>query len=519
MVRSGILTLALALLVPASAGASEVNLRFLGERWGGHGISGTYEFSYTTDPGEANRLSITAAPIGAPGDRYGFRVEDAGATIRPGENCTADGTGVVCRVKHDRYTFMNPPIDLGDRDDETLTPITSDLRGGAGNDTLRAYYEVDGGPGADRITGEGDWATLDYRARTAGVRVSFDSAANDGEPGEGDDVRGSFKVVAGGSGDDVLESSNALYDGVLAGAGNDHLIGSPGDDSLHGGPGDDLLEGNAGDDQLYGGDGGDDNRGGSGADTWASGRDDASLAAWGPGARGVTVSPNDLTNDGQAGEGDNVASDIENFGGTSLDDQIEGTYGPNVIHSAGGTDVVWALGGDDEIVFDPGPKIIDAGGGRDRIASPLDGDDRAMLRDGETDRATCVPATRPKLDADPIDDLSGCLSYLIFSQKSLRVTVSSRNTLALRARCARLGEERCRGTVRIYERGTTRVLASGFYSLPADATRSVRMRLSSRGRRLLARSRSVRFTATASPTEHMLPRTAAHAGGVLVRNR
>jgi serralysin len=511
MARRGMLLVMAALvLCPASASASEATLRLLGTHTGRAGFGGNYEFSYTVDSGEANRLSLTYSGSAV-------RVEDAGATIRAGEGCTAEGAAVVCDPELVAHTLGVRPIDLGDRDDETLTRIHTTLRGGDGNDTLRASSYVDGGPGADRIIGEGEFTVLDYSERTAGVRATFDGVANDGEAGEGDDVSGVFRAVQGGSGDDVLESSNLLFDAVLAGPGDDHVIGSPGNDSLHGGPGDDLLEGNDGDDELYGGDDADRSRGGTGIDTWASGREDV-LKTLGPGVPGLALTPDDQPNDGQPGEGDDVGSDIENLSGSSLGDHITGTDGPNVIHSVGGADTVLALGGDDTIVFDAGRKTIDAGAGRDTVATPVD-DDALRLRDGEPDSARCAAAARPAISADPIDALTDCRSFLRFSQRSQRLPVSSTDTVALRARCVRLADDRCRGRLRLYRRVTTRLLASGFYSVPAGQTRSVRLRLSSGGRRLLERPSSIRFVATASPTGHLLPPAAAHARGTLVRRR
>ena len=137
------------------------------------------------------------------------------------------------------------------------------LAGGGGADALwgeSGADRLDGGAGADVLEGGPGFDTADYSARTSGVSVTVGSGADDGEPGEGDDVAASIEHVIGGSGDDVLvgDDSGELLQGgpgadfldglggddVLRGeAGNDHLQGGPFDDLLVGGPGDDLEEG------------------------------------------------------------------------------------------------------------------------------------------------------------------------------------------------------------------------------------------------------------------------------------
>ena len=87
--------------------------------------------------------------------------------------------------------------------------------------------------------GEGfDVAT--YSERTLPLTISLDDLANDGEAGEGDDVRGDVEDVIGGSGADVITGSAA--DNVLAGGdGGDRIDGGAGIDTYAGGDGDDVL--------------------------------------------------------------------------------------------------------------------------------------------------------------------------------------------------------------------------------------------------------------------------------------
>jgi uncharacterized delta-60 repeat protein len=185
----------------------------------------------------------------------------------------------------------------GGAGNDTLTgsPTGSNLFGGDGDDHLIGRAGKDflyGGPGADLLDGGlgGDFMrggdpdllfnlsgggvtgdTVTYADRTAGVSVTtydsyngYDSAtlANDGEPGERDDV-GDVGTVLGGAGDDVIKAARfADFGGsiklpvhFLGGPGDDLLVGDDGPDYLDGGLGADRLYGQAGDDLLSGVDG------------------------------------------------------------------------------------------------------------------------------------------------------------------------------------------------------------------------------------------------------------------------
>jgi hypothetical protein len=124
------------------------------------------------------------------------------------------------------------------------------LHGGAGDDKLAGYDGadlIDGGAGTDRITD--DWLPTDRIP----VSVTLDNRANDGRPGERDDVRSVEVIdihrpavlVAGRSGDDYLKSFH--YADVIDGkAGNDTIEAGYGDDVITGGPGRDTINADAG---------------------------------------------------------------------------------------------------------------------------------------------------------------------------------------------------------------------------------------------------------------------------------
>src|SRR3954470_7688945 len=100
------------------------------------------------------------------------------------------------------------------------------LSGGAGNDRIDAGPLPGGGAGADTLDGQGDSDTIDYSARTAAITVTEGAGADDGEPGEGDNV------VNGET--------------ILGASGSDSLTGAGGANTLSGGRGDDTLNGGDG---------------------------------------------------------------------------------------------------------------------------------------------------------------------------------------------------------------------------------------------------------------------------------
>ncbi|HEY3015385.1 MAG TPA: hypothetical protein VGJ41_09775, partial [Nocardioides sp.] len=188
--------------------------------------------------------------------------------------------------------------------------------------------------------------------------------------GDGDDevtdLAGKNIRVDAGEGDDSV---------VLAGAGQawaarTELVGGPGADTLVGGAGEDHLDGGPGADWLSGG----------------SGIHDGVTYAGRTAA--VTVDIDDgFGDDGEAGEGDTVRTDIEavtggagndrltgsdafnNLFGEGGDDTIFGLGSGDWIHGGGGTDSLYGGGGDDGIWGDDGDRnLLDGGPGNDELS-------------------------------------------------------------------------------------------------------------------------------------------------------
>jgi Ca2+-binding RTX toxin-like protein len=209
------------------------------------------------------------------------------------------------------------------------------LTGGAGTDTMLGGDGADTFPqgatpdGADAIDGGTGVDLVDYHLRTTSVAVSLDGQANDGAPTELDAVS-AVESVTGGSADDWIDLSAASLGGVVsAGAGNDVVQGSPLADRIDGGAGNDLLFGAGGSDTFLQGaadDGSDVISGQSGADVVDYSARTASVALSGDG----------IANDGAAGEGDNVFSDVETLvGGAGGDIFVTGPSATTVVGGAG----------------------------------------------------------------------------------------------------------------------------------------------------------------------------------------
>ena len=96
-----------------------------------------------------------------------------------------------------------------------------------------------------------------------GLSFTFAGGADDGRPGEGDDIRNVERLklsesarFVGTEGADYVKVAQATNAGELIGnGGDDDLNGADGPEKLDGGPGNDKLDGGFGDDTITGGPG------------------------------------------------------------------------------------------------------------------------------------------------------------------------------------------------------------------------------------------------------------------------
>jgi Ca2+-binding RTX toxin-like protein len=216
------------------------------------------------------------------------------------------------------------------------------ISGGGGDDVLTADRGADnlqGGPGNDQLVdllgppcfcltepdtfsgGDGTDSAI-YTGRADDLAVTLDNVANDGAPGEADNVHKDVEHVIGGAGDDVLTGSSA-------------------NQTLDGWDGDDVLDGDTGADHLIGG---------AGLDT----------VSYETRVNPVTVSLDGLAGDGEPGENDRIDGDVEIVLGGSAGDHLVGGDHRDHLYGMGGGDVI--DGGREE-------DVLDGGAGNDSIRS------------------------------------------------------------------------------------------------------------------------------------------------------
>jgi Ca2+-binding RTX toxin-like protein len=289
-----------------------------------------YRVHSYTDLGTGDVVGVSSTPDAA--------ANDGNDLIDRSDDGSGDGDNVGSDVENL----------LGSDGPDTLvgTLDANKLTGGAGGDTLDGADgndTLDGGMGPDRLDGGPDTDTVTYASRSAPLRVKIDNVANDGEAGEGDDVRTTVENLAGGSGADVLTGSGQA-------------------NSITGGEGDDVLDGGAGQDTL-------DGRGGTDTITY-SGRN-ARVAVILDGKRNDGADPDGNGSSGTIEEGDKDLG-IENATGGAAGDTLRAPAKDAVRNFLRG------LGGDDTLNTREGSLTVDTldcgPGAGDRFAKdPSDG--------------------------------------------------------------------------------------------------------------------------------------------------
>jgi Ca2+-binding RTX toxin-like protein len=319
------------IVIPGSSGGGAGD--YIDGREGNDQLDGDVGFS---PPGGNDTV------IGGPGDDFltGFVGNDS-LDGGPGADILSDGAG-------------NDTVSGGEGDDDYWGDDSDGndaINGDGGNDILRASRDVDGadtfsgGPGRDalvynQVTAVGQ----PVETRVTSVTASLDGAPNDGTGSEGDNIQPDIESVTGGSNDDVL-------------------TGGPEAETLDGDAGNDVLDGGGGPDVLVGE---------GGTDT----------ASYGSRASGVTVTLDDVANDGAPGEADDVTQSVENVTGGRGPDDLTGGPADNRLDGGSGEDFVDGRGGADVLLGGEATDVI-------------------RVRDGSADS---TPACGPGVDfviADP----------------------------------------------------------------------------------------------------------------------
>jgi Ca2+-binding RTX toxin-like protein len=168
------------------------------------------------------------------------------------------------------YDGSDQLLGEGGNDSPNGGPGNDLVDGGVGDDDLELCQGCigsgnDAGGGGDTYTGGSGTDKLWLDGHTGGMTITIDGQANDGAPGEGDNVGLDIESIDGTQSDDVFTGS-AGTDNFAGAGGNDEIHGAGGNDDLHGGSGDDRMFGDAGSDKLQGSTGSDRVDGGAGID-------------------------------------------------------------------------------------------------------------------------------------------------------------------------------------------------------------------------------------------------------------
>jgi Ca2+-binding RTX toxin-like protein len=191
--------------------------------------------------------------------------------------------------------------------------------------------------------------------------------------------QGGFDIFASlGDGNDTFANSSSFAATVDLGAGNDSAVGGGHGYSLEGGPGADDLHGGPRDPD----------RGGM------TGEQVTYEHSTGP----VNVSADNAANDGAAGEGDNVHSDVHEVIGSAFGDTITGFSADG---GAGDDTIVGSSGDDATLYGGDGNDSIEGGGGSD-VMGDWSGDNTFYARDGVADHIYCGTG-HDTVYADPQD--------------------------------------------------------------------------------------------------------------------
>jgi Ca2+-binding RTX toxin-like protein len=238
------------------------------------------------------------------------------------------------------------------------------LKGGPDNDALFGFGGddwLDGGFGIDTLDGGSGFDVADYSWWNG---ATFFSLKNEG------------------ASESPLSSSSPWFEplisieGILAGGGDDMIVGTDGHNKLWGSGGNDTIMGEGGSDDLFGGagDGADTLDGGDGFD-WIdyrgyNGNVVIQLQAGQAGYVGVPGSTDTLERmeGARAGGGDDIIQGDENhnalYGGAG-NDTIEGGGGSDDLLGEAGNDSILGDGGDDYIWLGPGNDTMYGGEGFD----------------------------------------------------------------------------------------------------------------------------------------------------------
>jgi Ca2+-binding RTX toxin-like protein len=365
-----------------------------------------------------------------------------------------------------RPTLGADTVNTGDGDD-----FVEEEAFNSGADSLN------GGPGAhDAISWDG----------ANSVTMTLNGQADDGHPGEGDNLAG-FEELDGSDGSDVIAGDDA--DNFLNGFdGDDQITAAGGADEVSGGRGNDVADAGEGADTVFAGSQAD------GADVLAGGGGLGDEVDYCCGFDPVTINQNGQADDGRAGEGDNL-SGFEGFDGGSGPDSITGNASANVINGNGGADLLVGLGGGDQFFAGAGDDTVVSSGGSAAAGRPALG--RAAL--AARDHLQCDLGF-DTVSADARDVVGVDCERQGAAIVSDSAVVSKKGKAKVRVLCPLAEGAACTGKLVLFSNG--KQIAKGSYQITNGKEKNATAKLSKKGRKALAASNgSLLVSAEARTTE------------------
>jgi hypothetical protein len=254
-------------------------------------------------------------------------------------------------------------------------------------------------------------------AQTGGDTVTVTRMAGDTDSTVGTDASctaaGAVYTCAGvtrvsvnaGDGNDSISAAGlaTIPAAIVGGAGADTLTGGGAGDALDGEADDDTLNGRGGDDVLSGDAGADSIVGGDGID----------LAVHAE-ATPSSYTLDGVANDGGAGEGDNIATDVENVTASAAADgtvALTGSAGPNQLVVTQGKGTIAGGAGADVLEGGPQDDVIDARDGTADVVTCGGGSDTVLADTVDTVSPTCEAVQRFATPGGADDDHAPAVSW------------------------------------------------------------------------------------------------------------
>lgn len=240
--------------------------------------------------------------------------------------------------------------------------------------------------------------TCQAGATTAACAVCI---ADDGAAGEADTINDDVETVLGGKGGDNISAQwSPCTDAATVPTVKCTLKGNDGDDTIVGSAFADSIDGGNGNDTLRSGLGSDTLVGGAGIDTVSYAERTNPVKVSLDASKLWTAGQN-----GEVGENDSIATDIENLTGGAGNDSLRGSAAANIIRGGAGNDTIEGALGNDSLYGEAGADLVYGGAGNDMLvggagADTLVGGDGDDFLDASDSPATADTA----IDCDGVND-------------------------------------------------------------------------------------------------------------------